>query len=82
MTFALGNGHRRPGLNSQLSVLLVLSLDFDLGQAENGLNDHRTLNVLLDLQSIPHVPSFSFFYVPKTRFWTTKFFQELTRFFP
>lgn len=67
-------------LNSQLGVLLVLSPDFDLGQVEHRLNDHGKLNVLLGLHSGPHVPSCSFFYVPKTRFWSTKFLQELVRF--
>lgn len=63
--------------NSQLVMFPVLSPDFDLGQVEHGLNDHRKLNVLLGLHSSLHVPFFS---IPKMRFWSTELFQELTRF--
>ena len=78
MTFAVGKGHGRSG--SQLSRLLVPSPNFDLGQVEHGLNDRGKLNVLLGLHSGLHVPSFSFFCVPKTTFWSTKFFHRLTIF--
>lgn len=41
--------------NSQLSILLLLSADFDLGQVEHGQSAHRNLSVLLC--SALHIPS-------------------------
>lgn len=46
-------------LNSQLSVLLLLSADFGLGQVEHGQSAHRNLSVLLC--SALHIPSLLFF---------------------
>lgn len=65
------------GLLSQLSMLVVLSPDFDLGQMEHGLNGHRKFNVLLGQHGSLYIPYFLFFYVPNTKFLNTKLFQKL-----
>lgn len=64
---------------TQFGMLLVLRPDLGQGQVERSLNDHGKLNVLLGLHSSPQVPSF--FYVPKTGFWSTKFFKEVQFYF-